>query len=85
MKDLLGRCDGNLDKARALYVFTRIDRHAWDSPRQKPTLFFNIRELYAKACMPDDRRYDPHRLLGEAGLGDRESQEILLDFGRDFF
>ena len=85
VKDLLGRCDGNLDKARALYVFTRIDRHAWDSPRQKPTLFFNIRELYAKACMPDDRRYDPHRLLGEAGLGDRESQEILLDFGRDFF
>lgn len=85
VKDLLDRCGGDPGKARALYVFTRIDRHAWESPKEKPTLFFNIRELYAKACMPEDRRFDPHRLLGEAGLADRESREILLDFGRDFF
>lgn len=85
VEDLLERCGGDREKARALYVFTRIDRHAWESPRQKPTLFFNIRELYAKACMPEERRFDPYRLLGEAGLADRDSQEILLDFGRDFF
>ncbi len=83
--DLLERCGGDRAKARALYVFTRIDRHAWESPQQRPTLFFNILELYAKACMPEDRRFDPQRLLGEAGLSDRESQEILLDFGRDFY
>lgn len=85
VQELLRRCDGDREKVRALYVFTRVDRHAWESPKQKPTLFFNIRELYAKACMPEDRRFDPRRLLGEAGLADRESQEILLDFGRDFF
>lgn len=85
VNQLLDRCGGDLERARALYVFTRVDRHAWESPLQKPTLFFNIRELYAKACMPEDRRFDPERLLVEAGLRDRESQSILLDFGRDFY
>lgn len=85
VKELLDRCGGDRDRVRALYVFTRIDRHAWESPQQKPTLFFNIRELYAKACMPEDRRFDPRRIFVDAGLRDRESQEILLDFGRDFY
>jgi hypothetical protein len=85
VKELLDRCGGDPEKARALYVFTRIDRHAWESPQQKPTLFFNIRELYAKACMPEDRRFNPDRLLDQVGLADRESKTILLDFGQDFY
>ncbi len=85
VKELLDRCGGDAEKARALYVFTRVDRHAWESPLQKPTLFFNIRELYAKACMPEDRRFNPDRLLDEVGLADRESKAILLDFGQDFY
>lgn len=85
VQQLLDHCGGDLERARALYVFTRVDRHAWESPRERPTLFFNIRELYAKACMPEERLFDPERLLGEAGLADRESRDILLDFGRDFY
>lgn len=83
--DLLSRCGGDLDRLRALYVFTHVDRHAWKSPATHPDRFFNIRELYAKARMPDNRRFDPRRLLREAGCHDAESQGILLDFGREFF
>jgi len=84
VKQLLERCGNDLEKVRALYVFTRVDRHAWESPHQKPSLFFNIRELYAKACMPGKRRFDPDRLIHELGLDDPMSREIIRDFGRDF-
>ncbi len=85
VKELLDRCDDDRERVRALYVFTRVDRHAWESPREKPTLFFNIRELYAKACMAEERRFDPERLWGDAGVRDPGSQGILLDFGRDLY
>jgi len=85
VKEILHRCGGDHERLRALYVFTHVDRHAWDSPVQEPALFFNIRELYAKACMPSDRRFNPKRLLGDAGYRDSESQSILSDFGRDFY
>ncbi len=85
VKDLLQRCGGDPGRLRSLYVFTHMDHHAWESPEEKPTLFFNIRELYAKACMPEEKRFNPKRLLGDAGLRDSESQDILMDFGRDFF
>lgn len=83
--ELLERCGNDPARARALYVFTRVDRHAWESPRQRPALFFNIRELYAKASMPEASLFNPDRLLEEVGLSDRESKDILLDFGRDFY
>ncbi|HRQ88815.1 MAG TPA: hypothetical protein PLA50_08460 [Bacteroidia bacterium] len=82
---LMERCGGDRDRLRALFVFTHVDRHAWESPVDMPDLFFNIRELYAKARMPEDRRFDPKRLLDDAGYADRESQEVLMDFGRDFY
>lgn len=85
VEDLLHRCRGDLGRLRALHVFTHVDRHAWKSPEETPALFFNIRELYAKACMPEERRFNPQRLLGDAGYQDAESQDILLDFGRDFY
>lgn len=83
--ELLSRCGGDLDRLRALYVFTHADHHAWKSPATNPTQFFNIRELYAKARMPADRRFDPAALLESGGYADAESLEILTDFGRDFF
>ncbi len=79
------RCGGDREKIRTLYVFTRIDRHAWGSPQQMPTLFFNVRELYAKAMMLEERQIDPVKLLEDAGVEDVESRDILLDFGRDFY
>ncbi|MCB1079193.1 MAG: hypothetical protein KDM64_15340, partial [Verrucomicrobiae bacterium] len=83
--ELLRRCGGDLDRLRALYVFTHADRHAWKSPSQNPAQFFNIRELYAKARMPEGRRFDPDALLHEAGYGDSGAQDILKDFGEDFY
>lgn len=83
--ELLTRCGGDLDRLRALYVFTHADHHSWKSPATNPTRFFNIRELYAKARMPVGRRFDPAALLGSGGYADAESLEILTDFGRDFF
>lgn len=85
VKKLLRLCDGDLDRLRALYVFIHADRHAWKSPTTNPAQFFNIRELYAKARMPDERRFNPKALLGEGGYADSESQEILIDFGRHFY
>ncbi len=85
VSDLLRRCGGDLDRLRALYVFTHADHHAWKSPATNPTQFFNIRELYAKARMPVGRRFDPAALLESGGYADDESLEILSDFGRDFF
>jgi hypothetical protein len=85
VETLLQRCDRDLDRLRALFVFTHADRHAWKSPTRNPARFFNIRELYAKARMPERRRFDPDALLHEGGYGDTESQEILKDFGRDFY
>ncbi|MBL9151874.1 MAG: hypothetical protein JNK37_05300 [Verrucomicrobiales bacterium] len=83
--ELLQRCGGDRDRLRALYVFTHADRHAWKSPTRHPARFFNIRELYAKARMPAERRYDPDALLQDAGYADAESQTILKDFGEDFY
>lgn len=78
-------CGDDLQKMRALYVFTLVDRHAWESPKTYPERFFNILETYAKARMPEHRRFDPIRVFYEAGCTDPEWQAMLLDFGRDLF
>lgn len=83
--ELMARCEGDLAKVRTLYVFTYIDRHVSGPLAEDSSFFFNVRELYAKAVMPEHRRFQPRRLLEEAGLNDQESLEILLDFGRDFY
>lgn len=85
VKELLRCCDGDLDRLRALYVFTHADRHSWKSPVKEPTRFFNIRELYAKARMPADKKLNPVLLLRSGGYQDPESLEILKDFGKEFF
>jgi len=85
VEQLLNCCFGDLNRLRALYVFTHVDRHSWKSPAKEPTRFFNIRELYAKARMPDNQKLNPLSLLRSGGYQDPESLEMLKDFGKEFF
>jgi hypothetical protein len=82
---LRGLCENDLQRMRALYVFTLVDRHAWESAKTYPERFFNILEIFAKARMSEHRRFDPVRVFHEAGCTDPDWQDMLLDFGRDLF
>jgi len=81
---ILEICGGDLSMLRTLFVFTCADRAEWDSPSHDPTRWFNILELYAKARMPEDKRFDPEGSLAKAGY-DAEEMTLLADFGQDFF
>jgi hypothetical protein len=81
---LVKSCDGDLERLRALFVFTHADRHAWKSQGELPTLWYKILELYAKARMPETKRLDPDGILRSAGFDD-EAVAVLKDFGRHFY
>ncbi|MFO0820721.1 MAG: DUF294 nucleotidyltransferase-like domain-containing protein [Pirellulales bacterium] len=58
----------------------------WWLQENNPDRWFNSRELYVKALahFKPDLVPQPSQVLGAAGYGARE-QEVLQDFGRDFF
>lgn len=66
---------------KTLYVFTCADRSEWESEREDPVLWFNIRELYAKTLSHFQPRLDPEEALRSAGYS-HEELLVLRDFNR---
>lgn len=66
---------------KALYVFTCADRSEWESEREEPVLWFNIRELYGKTLSHFQPRIEPEDALRSAGFSPEEL-EVLRDFNR---
>jgi len=77
-------CGEDEFRLRALFVFTCADRSHWESARDNPARWFNIRELYAKARMRFRPAPDPTQALAAAGYGP-DHVAVLEDFGADFF
>lgn len=75
---------GSETKLRALYVFTCADRAEWDGEQMMPARWFNTRELYEQALTLFRPRTDPTQILQAAGFP-QEYEDILRDFGADFF
>jgi len=79
-------CGGNLQRLRALFVFTCADRAEWENAVAHPSRWFNIRELYLKSV----RGFGagpvalPASALRADGYG-KEETAVLEDFGEDFF
>jgi len=69
---------------RSLFVFTCADRAEWQSEREDPTRWFNLRELYAKTMMAYKPGLDPKRSIETAGYTP-EQLTVLRDFGPDFY
>ncbi len=67
-------------RLRTLFVFTCADRANWESETVDPALWFNIRELYAKAMRRYRRGGDPDYRLAAAGFAE-EDLEVLRGFG----
>jgi hypothetical protein len=74
----------NEQHLRALFAFTCADRAEWESDRSEPVLWWNIRELFAKALEAFHPKQDRAGTLKAAGYGEDELT-ILRDFGEDFF
>lgn len=66
---------------KTLYVFTCADRSEWESEREDPVMWFNIRELYAKTLSHFQPRLDPEEALRLAGYS-QEEMKVLRDFNR---
>ena len=78
------RLCGDEQQLRSLFVFTCADRAEWESEQTDPARWFNSRELYGKAISHFKPALDPARLLKAAGYSP-EQENILKDFGEDFF
>jgi len=72
---------GSEDLLRTLYVFTCADRSEWESEREDPVLWFNIRELFTKTLARFEHRLDPEEALRSAGYSPTELS-VLKDFNR---
>jgi hypothetical protein len=77
---------GDVQRLRALFVFTYADRFQWESENSDPVRWWNTRELYRKALavLRPESASDPSNRLRSAGYGEPELA-ILRDFGHDFF
>jgi hypothetical protein len=80
----LAKLCGNETRLRALYVFTCADRAEWDGEQMMPARWFNTRELYEQALTLFRPQIDPTQILQAAGFP-QEYEDILQDFGADFF
>lgn len=75
---------GSEERLRMLFVFFSADHVEWNSEEKLPAQWFNIRELYTKTQQRFRPGTDSTRYLAAAGYS-QEEQEILKDFGQDFF
>lgn len=81
---LLGRCGRDPDRVRALFVFTAADRAEWESARDDPARWQNIRELYAKSIAALGQVRNAEQTFLQAGC-DPEELAVVRSFGRDLF
>ncbi len=75
---------GSEERLRALFVFYSADHVEWDSEKKIPARWFSIRELYTKTLLYFRPVSDSSRYLAASGYS-IEEQEVLKDFGQDFY
>ena len=77
---------GDVQRLRALFVFTYADRVQWESEDTDAARWWLSRELYSKThrLFQPSASIDPSDNLRAAGFGEEELR-VLRDFGHDFF